>query len=93
MTISAEEAATVLFDDYGLSEGDSNDEGDDIYGYLGEPVLSHADLIPAMSLQAIGSMKRTIGLMKQPNMALCMMNKMKQLTRTRTVPVTIAPEA
>ena len=37
MAISAEEAATALFDDYGLSEGDSNDEGDDIYGYLGEP--------------------------------------------------------
>ena len=43
----AEEAAIALFDDSGLSEDDSNDEGDDIYGYLGKPVLSHADLIPS----------------------------------------------
>ena len=47
MAILAEEAATALFNDYGLSEGDSNDEDDDIYGYLGEPVLLHADLIPS----------------------------------------------
>ena len=46
MAFSAEEVASGLLDDYGLSEGDSNDEGDDIYGYLGEPILSHADLIP-----------------------------------------------
>ena len=39
MAISVEEAATALCDDYGLLEGDSNDEGDDIYGYLGELVL------------------------------------------------------
>ena len=32
-------------DDFGLSDGDNNDKGDDIYGYLGEPIVSHEDLI------------------------------------------------
>ena len=39
-------ALEVIFDDnFGLSDGDSSDEnGDDIYGYVGEPVLRQADI-------------------------------------------------
>ena len=35
----------ILDDDFGLSDGDSSDEeGEDIYGYVGEPVLRRADV-------------------------------------------------
>ena len=45
MAFSAEEVASSIFDDFGLSDGDSNDKGNDIYGYLGEPIVLHKDLI------------------------------------------------
>ena len=44
MELSADNVATTIFDDYGLSEGDSDDQDDDINGYLGAPVLKHSDL-------------------------------------------------
>ena len=35
----------ILDDDFGLSDGDSSDEeGEDIYCYVGEPVLRRADV-------------------------------------------------
>ena len=34
----------VFDDDFGLSDGDSSEEGEDIYSYIGEPVLSRANL-------------------------------------------------
>ena len=40
----ADNVATAIVNDYGLSEGDSDDQGNDIYGYLGAPLLKHADL-------------------------------------------------
>ena len=41
-----EAAIEAIFDDeFGLSDGESSDEdGKDIYGYVGEPVLRHADV-------------------------------------------------
>ena len=44
MELSADDVATAIFNDYGLLEGDSDDQGDDINGYLGAPVLKHSDL-------------------------------------------------
>lgn len=36
---------SILDDDFGLTDGESSDEdGDDIYSYAGQPVLSRADV-------------------------------------------------
>ena len=39
------EVLDALFDDFGLSDGsDSEEEGEDIYAYVGEPILLRDDI-------------------------------------------------